>query len=69
MVMLTLTSRNKNQVLELAEILRDRVDLFTFNRLSLVGEGASLEMVDRESYPEFLSKFIRATESNHCLGL
>ena len=36
MVMLTLTRENMGQVLELAEVLRDKVKLFTFNRLSFL---------------------------------
>ena len=69
MVMLTLTRDNMDQVLELGEVLRDRVDLFTFNRLSLVGEGASLVMADPVRYPEFLRAYVKAVESNPCLGL
>ena len=69
MVMLTLTKENMDQVLELGEILRDRVDLFTFNRLSLVGEGASLAMADPARYPEFLRAYAKAVETNPCLGL
>jgi selenobiotic family peptide radical SAM maturase len=44
MVMLTLTRDNLEQVLPLAETLRDKADLFTFNRLSMVGEGAKLQV-------------------------
>jgi len=69
MVMLTLTRANMDQVLPLAEILRDRVDLFTFNRLSLVGEGANLVSVDPEKFPTFLEDYAEAVESNPCLGL
>ena len=69
MVMLTLTKENMEQVLELSEILRDRTDLFTFNRLSLVGEGAKLLSVDPGSYPAFLKNYSEAVESNSCLGL
>ena len=69
MVMLTLTRANKDQVLPLAEILRDRVDLFTFNRLSLVGEGANLLSVDPEEFPVFLRNYAKAAEFNPCLGL
>ena len=69
MVMLTLTKDNMEQVLNLSEILRDRADLFTFNRLSLVGEGAKLLSVDPESYPVFLKKYSEAVTSNPCLGL
>ena len=69
MVMLTLTRENMDQVLELGEFLRHRVDLFTFNRLSLVGEGASLAMADPERFPEFLRAYVKAVETNPCLGL
>jgi len=69
MVMLTLTRENMDQVLELAEILRDRADLFTFNRLSLVGEGANLVMADPLGYPDFLRSYLKAARSNPCMGL
>jgi selenobiotic family peptide radical SAM maturase len=69
MVMLTLTRENMDQVLELAEILRDRVDLFTFNRLSLVGEGVDLVMADSQRYPAFLRSYLKAARSNPCIGL
>jgi selenobiotic family peptide radical SAM maturase len=42
MVMLTLTGGNMDQVIPLAELLRDKADVFHFNRLSLFGEGANL---------------------------
>ena len=42
MVMLTLTRDNSKQLLELAELLSDKVDQFNFNRLAMVGEGAAL---------------------------
>jgi selenobiotic family peptide radical SAM maturase len=69
MVMLTLTQANMNQVLPLASVLRTRVDLFTFNRLSMVGEGASLAPVDYREFPVFLEEYAAAVESNPCLGL
>jgi len=68
MVMLTLTRENMTQVLELAEILRNKADLFTFNRLSLTGEGANLIEVDPEAYPAFLKAYVDAADSNECLG-
>lgn len=40
MVMLTLTRDNIGQVMPLAEVLRERVDAFNFNRFAMVGEGA-----------------------------
>jgi len=69
MVMLTLTRENMEQVLPLAEILRTKTDLFTFNRLSLVGEGANLVMVDPEQYPGFLRAYEEAVKTNSCLGI
>jgi selenobiotic family peptide radical SAM maturase len=69
MVMLTLTRDNMEQVLPLAEILRGRTDLFTFNRLSLVGEGANLVTVDADKYPGFLRDYAAAARTNPCLGI
>jgi selenobiotic family peptide radical SAM maturase len=69
MVMLTLTRANMDQVLPLADILRNRVDLFTFNRLSLVGEGANLVSADPDKFPAFLKEYAEAAESNPCLGM
>lgn len=69
MVMLTLTEANMSQVLPLARLLEGRVDLFTFNRLSLVGEGANLLPAPVGSYPEFLRTFCDAAKKLRCLGL
>jgi len=69
MVMLTLTRNNIDQVLELAEFLRDKVDYFNFNRLSMVGEGASLVSADIDSYPQFLKEYQAAAEKNPIMGL
>ena len=69
MVMLTLTRDNMDQVLPLAEILRAKTDLFTFNRLSLVGEGANLVTVDAGKYPGFLKAYNDAVDTNPCLGI
>ena len=69
MVMLTLTKDNLSQVLPLAEILRDKVDLFTFNRLSLVGEGARLSLPSPEEYIHFLSSYLSAAQNNPALAL
>jgi len=69
MVMLTLTRANKDDVLELAELLRGRVDLFTFNRLAMVGEGAALASVDPAEYPVFLEQYMEACEANSCMSL
>ncbi|MBU4263348.1 MAG: selenobiotic family peptide radical SAM maturase [Proteobacteria bacterium] len=69
MVMLTLTRDNMDQVLPLAELLRDRVDLFTFNRLAMVGEGASLQSVQPQDYAGFLGKYLAAARENPCISL
>lgn len=69
MVMLTLTRANQNQVLELAEFLRDKVDRFNFNRLSMVGEGAALASVDIETYRDFLKEYLQAAKDNPIMGL
>jgi len=69
MVMLTLTRGNMDQMLELAEQLRDRVDLFTYNRLSMVGEGANLESPPRGEYHHFVQRYLQAKNTNPVLAL
>ena len=69
MVMLTLTGANMDQVMELAEFLQDKVDDFTFNRLSLVGEGANLKLPDRQAFKEFLRRYHAAAADNPVMGL
>ncbi|MHB1227027.1 MAG: thio(seleno)oxazole modification radical SAM maturase SbtM [Desulfurivibrionaceae bacterium] len=69
MVMLTLTRGNMEQVLPLAELLRDRVDLFVFNRLAMVGEGSLLESVDIADYRGFLERYLAAAQENPDMGL
>ena len=68
-VMLTLTRHNIDQVLPLAEMLRDKTDLFTFNRLSLMGEGASLQLPSKDEYMTFLHTYADAASDNPVLGL
>ena len=69
MVMLTLTKDNITQVLPLAEMLKDRTDLFTFNRLSLMGEGAHLKVPSKDEYKAFLHAYADAAAGNPVLGL
>jgi selenobiotic family peptide radical SAM maturase len=69
MVMLTLTRDNLNQVLPLGELLRDRADFFTFNRLSTIGEGKHLQMPEKEKFISFLYEYEKAAENNPILGL
>ncbi len=69
MVMLTLTNANRDQVLPLAGVLRNRTDVFHFNRLALFGEGANLAMADRDRYRRFLEEYLAAARENPVLGL
>lgn len=69
MVMLTLTKDNIGQVIPLGERLRDRADVFYFNRLALVGEGAALALPAKEDFILFLEKYLAASKENPILGL
>lgn len=69
MVMLTLTRANIHDVLPLAEELRDKADLFAFNRLAMVGEGAALASVEPNDFLRFLEEFLVAANSNDKLCL
>ena len=69
MVMLTLTKENIDHVLPLAEMLRGMTDSFTFNRLSLVGEGANLQLPSREKYVSFLESYVEAAKHNPVIDL
>ncbi len=69
MVMLTLTRDNIDQVLPLADLLRNRADFFTFNRLSTVGEGARLLMAEPGEFQSFLKEYEIESHQNPVLGL
>lgn len=69
MVMLTLTRENTDQVLPLVEVLRGKTDIFHFNRLSLVGEGANLRMPDTRQYHSFLRSYLDAARTNPVMGI
>ena len=69
MVMLTMTEANRDQVLPLAEMLRGKTDLFTFNRLSQVGEGAQLKSADCEGFEQFLHDYALAAQKNPIMSL
>jgi selenobiotic family peptide radical SAM maturase len=69
MVMLTLTRNNLSQVLPLAEMLRRHTDLFSFSRLSLVGEGAALRLPTKDDYRGFLEAYSEAAERNPVCAL
>jgi selenobiotic family peptide radical SAM maturase len=63
-VMLTLTKDNVDQVLPLADLLRSHVDIFTFNRLCSVGEGANLSLPSKRAYSDFMETYIKVAEEN-----
>jgi selenobiotic family peptide radical SAM maturase len=69
MVMLTLTKGNIDQVLPLADRLGGLSDHFNFNRLSMVGEGANLQLPTPQEYHAFLEAYMKAAESNPVMGL
>jgi selenobiotic family peptide radical SAM maturase len=69
MVMLTLTEGNIDQVLPLAELLEGLADDFTFNRLSMVGEGAGLRIASPERYEAFLEEYTARAERSSLIGL
>ena len=69
MVMLTLTKDNIDQVLPLGEALSGLTDSFNFNRLSMVGEGANLQLPTRREYEAFLERYVEAAKSNPVLRL
>jgi selenobiotic family peptide radical SAM maturase len=68
-VMLTLTRANIDQVLPLAEFLGTKIDLFSFNRLAMVGEGAALASVEVDQYRDFLKRYRVAAAENTALSL
>ena len=68
-IMLTLTRDNIDQVLPLAEILRNKADSFTFNRLSQVGEGAQLAIPSRDEYRAFLIDYVETAKTNPVMAL
>lgn len=69
MVMLTLTRDNLDQVLPLGDLLQDRTDYFTFNRLSAVGEGTGLKMPEPGDFEAFLRRYAAAAATRPVLGL
>ena len=64
MVMLTLTRHNRDEVLALADSLKEQTELFTFNRLASVGQGAGLAVFPPELFPGFLSAYMEEAASN-----
>jgi len=68
-VMLTLTRDNLAEVLPLGNILRDKTDAFSFNRLALFGEGADLALPGQEAYAAFLADYVARLWCNPSLAL
>ena len=68
-VMLTLTRNNLDQVIPLAEILRDSADSFTFNRLAQVGEAVDMLLPSPGDYRTFLNEYLTAAERNPVMGV
>ncbi len=66
-VMLTLTKANMEQVLPLGELLRNKADEFTYNRLAMVGEGAGLQSVKPADYEDFAARYLAACGHNNIL--
>ena len=69
MVMLTLNRDNMDQVLPLADVLEDRADSFTFNRLATVGEAETLSLPTPQDFKSFLNDYVCAAQSNPVLSL
>lgn len=69
MVMLTLTHKNMDQVVELAHRLKGLTELFTFNRLATVGRGAELSALPTEKFPDFLASYMDAAKTNPIMSL
>jgi selenobiotic family peptide radical SAM maturase len=67
-VMVTLTRDNMDEIIPLSEVLRGKVDRMSFNRLSQVGEGASLGLPSTEAYGRFMVDYIAAARNNPALG-
>ena len=69
MVMLTLTRANGDQVIPLARLLRGRADLFTFNRLAMVGEGAELASLETDRFRPLLRDVLDEASHQEHLSL
>ncbi len=68
-VMLTLARGNMEQVIQLGQELKGMVMRFTFNRMSQVGEAASVEPPARNEYRMFLESYLSARRHNPHFGL
>jgi selenobiotic family peptide radical SAM maturase len=68
MVMLTLTRANASQVLPLIDTLTGKTDLFTFNRLAMVGEGAELASLSTRDLQPFLAAYLEKAKAKPFVG-
>jgi selenobiotic family peptide radical SAM maturase len=57
-VMMTVSADNLDDVIPLAELLRERTGCFSFSRLSRAGRGASLAGPSREAYRKLLERCV-----------
>jgi selenobiotic family peptide radical SAM maturase len=69
LVMLTLTRRNMAEVIPLGRILNGLTEGLTFNRLSLTGEGARLQLPEPEEFQRFLAEYAQALAEVPVLAL
>ena len=67
-VMLTVTRHNADEVVPLARLLAGRTDRFTFNRLSLVGEGAALAAIDKLRWQHLVAEWVDLAEEYDHIG-
>lgn len=57
-----------DQVIELSDRLNGLTELFTFNRIATVGQGAALVPVPPSKFPDFLARYMVAARTNPCMG-
>jgi selenobiotic family peptide radical SAM maturase len=69
MVMLTLTEDNVGDVIPLGLMLEGLADSFNFNRLSSVGEGASLRLPEPKRFEEFLREYLKVSREHEHMRL
>ena len=67
-IMLTLTKDNMDQIIPLAEELKDKTDHFTYNRLSQTGEGAQLPLPTKEEYKDFIYEYTQIAKDSRVIG-
>jgi selenobiotic family peptide radical SAM maturase len=67
-VMLTLHRANLGEVAGLAEVLKGKVDRFTYNRLAQVGGGAAFEQPTLEEYVAFMRRWFLLAREHPFVG-